>query len=195
MKTALVSLAFALLALRQDPLKEDFEKENPKWKFAAGKWERRAFGGSQVLAQTAETQPWAVALLEDKKFSDVDVSVRFRLVSGSEDASGGILFRAKDGKNYYVVRANGLEDNFRLYTMTDGKRKQLATVKVDPPKLGEWHTLRVVAKGAKIQAYLNGKLHLDHEDKSFADGYVGLWTKADAVTEFDDLEASGTASK
>jgi len=185
---ALMAFAAALaVAAPQDMMKDDFEKDNPKWKFAAGKWERR----SGVLAQTVETQPWAVAILEDRKFVDVDVSVKFRPVSGKEDASGGILFRARDGKNYYVVRANALEDNFRLYTMTDGKRSQLAGAKVDAPKLGEWHTIRVVAKGAKIQAYLDGKLKLDHEDKTYADGYVGLWTKADSVTEFDDLEASG----
>src|SRR6185503_2121069 len=119
---ALMAFAAALaVAAPQDMMKEDFEKDNPKWKFAAGKWERR----SGVLAQTAETQPWAVALLEDRKYGDVDVSVRFRPVSGKEDASGGILFRARDEKNYYVVRANALEDNFRLYTITEGRRKQL----------------------------------------------------------------------
>lgn len=173
----------------QDSVKDDFEKDNPKWKFAAGKWERRA----GVLAQTAETQPWAVAILEDKKFADVDVTVKFRPISGKEDASGGLIFRAKDAKNYYLVRANGLEDNFRLYTMKDGKRSQLATTKVEPPKLGDWHRIRVVAKGDQIQAYLNGKLLIDHKDATYAEGYVGLWTKADSVTEFDDLEASGTA--
>ncbi|MBI3857989.1 MAG: DUF1080 domain-containing protein [Planctomycetes bacterium] len=175
----------------QEKFKEDFEQDNSKWKFAAGKWERRA----GVLAQTAETQPWAAAILEDKKFADLDVTVRFRPLSGKEDASGGLIFRAKDSKNYYVVRANSLEDNFRLYTMTEGKRKQLATAKVDPPKLGEWHTLRVVVKGSKIQASLDGKLHIDHDDQTYAEGYVGLWTKADSVTEFDDLEISGTAVK
>jgi len=171
----------------QDSVKDDFEKENPKWKYAAGKWERR----SGVLAQTAETQPWAVAILEDRKFADVDVTVRFRPVSGKEDASGGIIVRAKDAKNYYLVRANGLEDNFRLYAMKDGNRGQLASTKVDAPKLGQWHTMRVVVKGSRIQAYLDGALKIDHEDKTYSDGYVGLWTKADSVTEFDDLEASG----
>jgi hypothetical protein len=66
---------------------------------------------------------------------------------------------------------------------------------VEPPKAGEWHTIRVVAKGKKIQAYLGDKLLLDHEDGTFADGYVGLWTEADSVTEFDDLDASGSAVK
>lgn len=75
--------------------------------------------------------------------------------------------------------------------MTDGKRKQIASTKVDPPKVGEWHTLRVVAKGKKIQAHIGDKLLIDHEDGTYSDGYVGLWTKADSVTEFDDLEVSG----
>jgi hypothetical protein len=175
----------------QAKLKEDFEKENPKWKFLAGKWERRKSGDSMVLAQTAETQPWAVAILEDQKLGDLVVTVKFKPISGKEDASGGIIFRVKDGKNYFLVRANALEDNFRFYTMKDGKRNQLASAKVDPPKLGEWHTIRVVAKGSKIQAHLDGKLYIDHEDKTYTEGYVGLWTKADSVTEFDDLEVSG----
>ena len=203
MKSALATVCLLLLACNgklpaadtprisvsaQEKVTDDFEKDNPKWKFAEGKWERR----NGVLAQTAETQPWAVAILEDKKFADVDVSVKFRPLSGKEDASGGILFRAQDAKNYYIVRANSLEDNFRLYTMKGGGRTQIASAKVDAPKLGAWHTMRVVAKGAKIQAYLNGKLLIDHEDKTYSEGYVGLWTKADSVTEFDDLEASGS---
>lgn len=182
-----------LAVTAQQNIREDFEKENAHWKFATGKWQRRKSGDSMVLAQTAETQPWAVAILEDLKFGDVDVSVRLRPVSGKEDASGGILFRAKDARNYYLVRANGLEDNFRLYTMKDGSRRELASAKVDAPKLGDWHTIRIVAKGSKIQAYLNGKLQIDHDDKTYTDGYVGLWTKADSVTEFDDLEASGAS--
>lgn len=179
----------------QEKVVEDFEKDNPKWHFVAGTWARRASGKGQVLAQTAETEPWAVAILEDKRFADVDISVKFRPISGKEDASGGIIFRAQDGKNYFLVRANALEDNFRLYTMIDGKRKMLASAKVDPPGLGDWHTLRVVAKDDRIQAYLDGKRFLDHKDKTFGDGYVGLWTKADSVTEFDDLDAGGTVRK
>src|SRR5215831_12487342 len=76
-----------LSAATQDKLKDDFEKENPKWSFAAGKWERRKSGDSMVLAQTAETQPWAVAILEDQKYSDLDVTVKFKPISGKEDAS------------------------------------------------------------------------------------------------------------
>src|SRR5207253_6522646 len=95
---------FAMAAGEKITMTYDLGAENPKWKFAAGQWVRRPSGGRQALAQTVETQPWAVALLEDKKFGDVDVSVRFRPVSGREDASGGIIFRAKDSQNYLLVR-------------------------------------------------------------------------------------------
>jgi len=176
-------------------MKEDLGKENRKWNFVAGRWVRRASGGRQVLAQTAETQPWAVALLEDRKFDDVDVTVRFRPISGKEDASGGIIFRARDARNYLLVRANALENNFRLYTMVNGKRSTIASATVAEPKLAEWHVLRVVATGRRIQAYLNDALLLDHEDKTFTGGWVGLWTKADSVTEFADLEIVGTPAK
>ncbi len=185
----------AITSPEKTSMKDDLGKENPKWKFVAGHWTRRPSGGRQVLAQDVETQPWAVAILEDKKFDDIDLTVRFRPVSGKEDASGGIIFRAKDGRNYLLVRANALENNFRLYTMVNGKRSTIASARVTEPKLGEWHRIRVVAKGPKVQAYLDDALLLDHEDKTFTGGWVGLWTKADSVTEFADLEITGTPAK
>jgi len=191
----LVSTAtFAVAGGETTTMKYDLGAENPKWKFVAGQWVRRPSDNRQVLVQTVETQPWAVAVLEDKKFSDADISVRFRPVSGREDASGGIIFRAKDGLNYLLVRANALENNFRLYTIVNGKRSTVASARVTEPKLGVWHTIRVVAAGPKIQAYLNGAMLLEHQDKTFADGWVGLWTKADSVTEFADLEITGTVA-
>ena len=192
----LVSAAtFAVAAGETATMKYDLGAENPKWKFVAGQWVRRQSGGRQVLAQTVETQPWAVAVLEDKKFSDADISVRFRPISGKEDASGGIIFRAKDGQNYLLVRANALENNFRLYTIVNGKRSTIASARVNEPKLGVWHTIRVVASGTKVEAYLNGARLLDHDEKTFTEGWVGLWTKADSITEFADLEITGTVAK
>jgi len=185
----------AITAPEKISMKDDLGKENPNWKFVTGQWVRRSSGGRQVLAQVVETQPWAVALLEEKKFDDVDVAVRFRPISGKEDASGGIILRAKDGRNYFLVRANALENNFRLYTIVNGKRSTIASARVTEPKLGEWHRIRVVAKGPRIQAYLDDALLLDHEDKTFTGGWLGLWTKADSVTEFADLEATGVPTK
>jgi hypothetical protein len=190
-----VMTTFATAAEERTSVKYDLGLENPKWKFVAGQWVRRGSGGRQVLAQTAETQPWAVAVLEDQKFADVDVSVRFRPISGKEDASGGIIFRARDGRNYFLIRANALENNFRLYTIVNGKRSTIASARVKEPSLGAWHAIRVVASGSKIQGYLDGTPLLDHQDKTFADGWVGLWTKADSVTEFADLEITGTPVK
>src|SRR3989442_9836582 len=112
-----------------------------------------------------------------------------------EAASGGIIFRASDGRNYLLVRANALENNFRLYTIVNGKRSTIASARVTEPRLGTWNTIRLVAKGPRIQAYLNDALLLDHEHKTFTSGWVGLWTKADSVTEFADLEISGTPAK
>lgn len=175
----------------QEKVRDDFEKDNPRWKFAEGKWGRK----DGVLVQSGTVDSWAVAVLEEKTFADVDVTVKAKPISGKEDQASGLIFRAKDAKNYYLVRSNGLEDNFRLYTMINGQRKQVASTKVDPPKAGEWHKLRVVAKGTRIQAHIGDKLLIDHEDATFKEGYVGLWTKADSVTEFDDFEASGAAAK
>jgi 3-keto-disaccharide hydrolase len=191
----LATATFAAAAEERTSVKYDLGLENPKWKFVAGQWVRRASGGRQVLAQTAETQPWAVALLEDQKFGDVDVSVRFRPISGKEDASGGIIFRARDGRNYLLIRANALENNFRLYTIVNGKRSTIASARVTEPSLGAWHSIRVVAASSKIQGYLDGTRLIDHDDKTFTDGWIGLWTKADSVTEFADLEVSGTPAK
>ena len=112
--------------------------------------------------------------------------------SGREDASGGIVFRFADGK-YYVVRANALEDNFRLYTYDRGRR-QIASASVKAPALGQWHAVRVVAVGDHIQAWLDGKLLLDHRDARFKSGRVGLWTKADSITAFADLTVRGVTA-
>ena len=117
--------------------------------------------------------------------------MQFKPISGRQDASGGIVFRFDDGK-YYAVRANALESNFRLYSYDRGRR-QLASASVKAPTLGRWHTVRVAAVGDRIQAWLDGTLYLDHRDSRFKSGRVGLWTKADSITAFDDLMIRGTA--
>src|SRR5215470_14249870 len=191
----LAMMTVVAAAEERTSVKYDLGLENPKWKFVAGQWVRRESGGRQVLAQTVETQPWAVALLEDRRFGDLDVTVRFRPISGKEDASGGIIFRAQDGRNYFLVRANALENNFRLYTIVNGKRSTIASARVTEPTLGAWHTIRVVATGPKIRASLDNAQLLEHDDRTFSQGWIGLWTKADSVTEFADLEVSGTSVK
>ena len=169
----------------------DFEQKGIEgWKTVDGRWSveeaKDAPSGKKVLVQRAVENQFNVIVAPGGPYTDADVSIRFKPISGREDASGGIVFRFSEGK-YYVVRANALENNFRLYYYDNGRR-QLATAAVQPPALGQWHTLRVVAVGDHIQAYLNGRLLLDHRDSRFKAGQIGLWTKSDSVTAFDDLE-------
>ena len=168
----------------QKNITDDFSKQDNSWSIKTGQWSFE----NGILKQSATNESFPLILLEKEKLSDVDVSVKFRPISGKIDASGGLVFRAVDKDNYYIVRANALEDNFRLYTFKNGRRSEIASATVTPPTLGEFHTIRVVAKGEHIQAYLDGKLYINHNDGSFSEGYVGLWTKADSVTEFDDFQ-------
>jgi hypothetical protein len=113
------------------------------------------------------------------------VSVRFKPISGSEDASGGIVLRFSEGR-YYLMRANANEDNFRLYYF-DGRRHMLASTSIMAPMLGEWHTLRVLAHGDSFGGWLNSRPLINHRDSRFTAGRIGLWTKADSITAFDSL--------
>jgi Domain of Unknown Function (DUF1080) len=178
--------------------KFDFERKGvEEWKTVDGKWTIEEMAGApsgkRVLMLRPQGNDFNVIVAPGGPYSDVDVSVRFVPISGKEDASGGIVFRFSEGR-YYVVRANALENNLRLYYYHNGRR-QLATATVQPPALGQWHTLQVVAIADHIRAYLNGKLLLDHRDPRFRSGQVGLWTKADSVTAFDDLEIKGYKSQ
>ncbi len=167
-------------------LVDDFSTQNSNWKSYKGEWVFR----DNIVVQNSIKDYFPLILWEGKSFDDIDISVDFRPISGLIDASGGVVFRAVDKDNYYIVRANALEDNFRLYTFKDGIRSQIATATVTPPSIGKFHKIRVVAKGDSIKAYLDGKLLIDHKDSSFKSGYIGLWTKADSITEFDNLELS-----
>lgn len=152
-----------------------------------GEWVLAASGGERVLLQrrTDELFCWIYAP-EPALARDVDVSVRFRPLSGKEDASGGIAIRG-EGERYLVVRGNGLEHNFRAYLHGGGRREVAAGTSIAPIAIGAWHTLRVIAIAERVQAWLDGELLLDFETSLLAPGRVGLWTKADAVTEFADL--------
>ncbi len=163
------------------------------WTTVDGQWAVEdmagAPSGKKVLVQRATRNQFNVIVAPSGPYNDVDVSLKFNPISGQEDASGGVVFRFNDGK-YYVVRANALEDNLRLYSY-DRARRQLASASVKAPALGQWHTVRLVAIGDHMQAWLDGKLYLDHRDSRFRSGRVGLWTKADSITAFDDLTIRG----
>lgn len=171
----------------------DFDSKGIEgWTTVTGQWTVEemtgAPSGTKVLVQRATKNDFNV-IVAPTVYTDVDVTMKFKPISGREDASGGIVFRFTDGK-YYVVRANALEKNFRLYSYDRGRR-QLASASVQAPPLGQWHTVRIVAVGDQIQAWLNGRLYLDHRDSRFKSGAIGLWTKADSITAFDDLSIRG----
>ena len=139
-----------------------------------------------VLQQSGSgTFPWCV--LPDAQVENGFVEVRFKPLSGSDDQAGGVIWRWKDGNNYYVARANALENNVSLYHTTGGRRITIKYVDA-PVAKNVWHTLRVEFSGKRIKVALNGKTCIDLEDAHIGGaGAVGVWTKADSVTSFDDF--------
>jgi len=178
--------------------KDPTGKIAPGWTEVAGAWQvvkdATAPSRPNVLAQVSRThtgERFNVAVVREFRSADVDISVAFKAVSGREDEGGGPVWRYRDVKNYYVARFNPLEDNFRVYKVVNGRRLQLGSANVKLPAK-RWHRLRVTMAGSRIRCFLNGKQYLDVKDETFKSaGQIGLWTKADAVTYFDDLKATG----
>ncbi len=174
----------------------DFEKDAPGriasgFTGAAGRWEVAEEGRRRVLCQKAESEDrtFNLALIDRTSYKNLDLSARLRAGSGRTDQGGGIVWRARDARNYYIARYNPLEDNLRVYKVEDGKRTQLDHA--DVPGDREWHTLRITMNDREILGYLDGKKLLVAEDSTFPDaGMIGLWTKSDARTCFDDLAVS-----
>jgi hypothetical protein len=161
-----------------------------------GKWEVVADDTSpskpNVLAQLSKSPGSAfnLTLIPDTNDKDVDITVKVKAIAGITDQGGGIVWRVKDAKNYYVVRYNPLEDNYRLYHVVNGQRSELKSA--DIPHSPGWHTLRVTVMGDHIECYYDGKKYLDATDGTFKEaGKIGLWTKSDAQTHFDDLMVNG----
>ena len=178
--------------------KPDFETKGLEgWTTVNGRWLVEEMPGvpvgTKAIVQRATSNEFNVIVAPPGPLTDVDVSVKFDPLSGKEDASGGIVFRFSNN-TYYVVRANALENNFRLYAYDNGRR-QLASASVKAPALGQWHLLRVVAIGDHIQGWLDGALLLDHRDARFKAGRVGLWTKADSIIAFNDLTIRGISGR
>jgi 3-keto-disaccharide hydrolase len=146
-----------------------------------------------VVTQTSTDQTdyrFPLLISDEGSFQDLDLSVKFKAVSGSIDRAGGLVFRLKDPNNYYIVRANALENNYRLYHVVNGRRSQFAGANLKVTS-GDWHELRVEAIGNKITCYYDGSKKMEATDDTFKDaGKVGLWTKADSVTSFDDLKVA-----
>jgi hypothetical protein len=155
-----------------------------------------------VLAQLDEdptSYRFPICVLDAGTGSDVDLSVRFKAVKGGKDQAAGLLFRYRDPNNYYVVRANALESNVVLYKVENGKRSDLkprgagllAYGKQARVATGEWGLLRVVAIGTVFTVHLGSERLFEVEDATFPGaGRIGVWTKADSVTYFDDLSVT-----
>ena len=143
-----------------------------------------------VLAQVSADKPdyrFPLAIADEASFQDLDLAVKFKAVSGEVDRAAGMVFRLKDANNYYIVRANALENNYRLYRVVSGNRQQIAGANVKVAS-GEWHELRVECVGNRISCFYDGEKKIESSDDTFKDaGKVGLWTKADSITYFDDL--------
>jgi hypothetical protein len=172
----------------ESEVRYDFTRPLDNWETVTGKWgvdDVPGASGGKALVQRATNNEFNVIVAPGGPYADVDVTVRFKPVSGEEDASGGIVFRFTGGR-YYVIRANALENNFNFYFYDRG-RHQIAGARVKAPALGQWHKLRVSAEGDRIKGWLNDQLLIDHRDTRFRSGRIGLWTKADSVTAFDDL--------
>jgi hypothetical protein len=156
-------------------------------------------GKPNVLKQSGEAT-YPVCIKDDTRLKDGYVEVRFKPVSGKEDQAGGVIWRVKDKDNYYICRANALEDNVVLYRTVRGTRSALDIMGrkggygvKEPVAPAQWHTLRVQFKAHRFKVSFDGKHLFDVEDNTFNDaGKVGVWTKADSVTLFDDFSYGTT---
>ena len=201
-----MSIALAALAANARGETVNFDKERPgvhpaDWSSGvtgSGKphWsveaDPAAPSAPNVLKQSGSGDfPWCV-----KKTISIDdgfVEVKFKPMAGKEDQAGGVVWRWKNGDNYYVARGNALENNVSLYYTENGRRK---TIKyVDAPVAGNrWHTLRAEFQGTRIRVLLDGKVYIEIDDPHIGGaGAVGVWTKADSVTAFDDFTYAALA--
>jgi hypothetical protein len=161
-----------------------------------GKWvvmgDTTAPSKPTVVAQTSTDKTdyrFPLLISDEGSFKDLELSVKFKAVAGEVDRAAGLVFRLVDANNYYIVRANALEDNYRLYQVINGSRRQFAGANFKVTS-GEWHELKVECVGNKIICYYDGIKKIEAKDDTFQEaGKIGLWTKADSVTYFDDLKA------
>ena len=155
------------------------------------KWEIINDAGNNVLAQVSnETESYRFNIIvnDSLQYKNLKINLRFKGVKGNGDQGGGPVWRYQDENNYYVARANPLENNFRVYKVVNGRRKELknADVKINS---NQWYSIKITMIDDKIKCYFNNKLELELTDNTFKNsGKIGLWTKSDAVTYFDNLE-------
>ena len=162
-------------------------KGSPVWKVEA---DQSAPSQPNVLKQSGSgTFPWCVK--KDVSIKDGFAEVKFKPLEGREDEAGGVVWRWKDGDNYYVARANALENNVTIFHTVKGTRRPFKNVKMNVASK-QWHTVRVEFEGNKFKVLFDDKVALEATDDTFKEpGAVGVWTKADSVTAFDDFSFGG----
>ena len=145
----------------------------------------------RVIAETSRDTAdyrFPLCVWDGLRAKDVKVTIRSKAVDGSVDQAGGIVVRLQDADNYYVARANALEDNVRLYKVVGGVRRQIAGKSV-PVLKAVWHTLELRSEGEELEVSFNGLSLMQIRDQTFVDaGKVGIWTKADSLTHFAEID-------
>ena len=195
--TCLVAVTVAMSALAETVKFDDVKvgKLPPKWLAtetgsgtAAWSVEKDDTAPSKpnVLVQTGEAQ-FPVCIKQDTRMKDGFVEVQLKPLAGKEDQAGGIIWRCQDKNNYYIARANALENNVMLFHTVKGKRVEIKRVSTKVTA-NTWHTLRVDFKGNQVKVQFDGILVLEADDDTFKNsGMIGLWTKADSITAFDNF--------
>lgn len=160
---------------------------------AAGEWKilitDRAKSSSQVLAQLqpkGTDQAHKLLLVEGTASTNIDAEVSYLAVAGKADLGGGLVWHATDDRNYYLLRASSVEQKVRLYRVVKGVQQVVKQIDRSVPATG-WHKLRIVQRGCELKALYDDAVLFRICDQTFSSGRIGLWTKADAVTYFDDL--------
>jgi hypothetical protein len=174
----------------------DFEASTPgalppELVHVLGDWRVGPGPDGRFLEQTGDfhSADFPRVILKDLTFTNVHVKVRCSMREGDDDRACGLMWRLQNSDNYYLTRANALEDNVRLYKVVDGDRNEMASkdTKVTP---NDWHTLEAFNEAGHIRIVWDGQTVIEKDDGQFQSGKVGLWTKADSVTSFDDFEAT-----
>ena len=161
-----------------------------EWTDATSTWLIASDGSNKAMKQAGKNEgdKFNICVQNKLNYQNLEMEVRIKALEGQEDQGGGLVWRYRDAKNYYITRANPLENNFRVYKVVNGNRKQMESANVTFKK-GEWYNIKVSMTGNNINCYYNGQKLLIHTDDTFPNaGLVGFWSKADAVSLFDDLK-------
>jgi hypothetical protein len=190
-QSAAMVIAVAKMDVGSIPADFDFARtgqgETGRWRVVT---DATASGGQAIEQSDSDRTDYRFPLAIHRSFSakNIDASVRFKAVAGTVDQAGGIVVRLTDPDNYYVARANAMEDNVRFYQVVKGRRQELAGANFRVTA-NEWHTLGLKAEADSFTVTFDGKKLFSTKDQTFAEaGKVALWTKADSITRFEQIE-------